>query len=83
MGEDVEKLKQRWPLLDYLQKQNWLHSPRVTTPSSSDSAHCMRKLSLRSMSMPARISSTVMAAAGVGMSFALSSCHVIYPSVKA
>ena len=24
MGEDVEKLKQRWPLLDYLQKQNWV-----------------------------------------------------------
>lgn len=28
MGEDVEKLKQRWPLLDYLQKQNWVAQPR-------------------------------------------------------
>jgi DNA primase len=27
MGEDVEKLKQRWPLLDYLQKQNWVGQP--------------------------------------------------------
>jgi DNA primase len=27
MGEDVEKLKQRWPLLDYLQKQNWVAQP--------------------------------------------------------
>ena len=27
MGEDVEKLKQRWPLFDYLQKQNWVAQP--------------------------------------------------------
>src|SRR5215469_16145425 len=27
MGEDVEKLKQRWPLLDYLQHQNWVAQP--------------------------------------------------------
>src|SRR5262245_64416087 len=27
MGEDVEKLKQRWPLLSYLQQQNWVAQP--------------------------------------------------------
>jgi hypothetical protein len=27
MGEQVEKLKQRWPLLDYLQQQNWVAQP--------------------------------------------------------
>ena len=27
MGEDVEHLKQRWPLLDYLQQQNWAARP--------------------------------------------------------
>ena len=27
MGEEVEKLKQRWPLLDYLQQQNWVAQP--------------------------------------------------------
>jgi DNA primase len=27
MGEDAEKLKQRWPLLDYLQQQNWVAQP--------------------------------------------------------
>jgi hypothetical protein len=24
MGEHVERVKQRWPLLDYLQRQNWI-----------------------------------------------------------
>jgi hypothetical protein len=27
MGEQVEKLKQRWPLLDYQQQQNWVAQP--------------------------------------------------------
>jgi hypothetical protein len=27
VGEDVEHLKQRWPLLDYLQQQNWAARP--------------------------------------------------------
>lgn len=27
VGEDLEKLKQRWPLLDYLQQQNWAARP--------------------------------------------------------
>jgi hypothetical protein len=27
MAEDVEKLKQRRPLLDYLQRQNWVAQP--------------------------------------------------------
>ena len=27
VGEDVEQLKQRWPLLDYLQQQNWAARP--------------------------------------------------------
>jgi DNA primase len=27
VGEDVKKLKQRWPLLDYLRQQNWEGSP--------------------------------------------------------
>ena len=27
IGEDVEQLKQRWPLLDYLQQQNWAARP--------------------------------------------------------
>src|SRR5215472_14918881 len=27
MAEDVEKLKQRWPLLDYLQRLNWVAQP--------------------------------------------------------
>src|SRR5262252_6012020 len=27
MGEEVEKLKQRWLLLDYLQGQNWVAQP--------------------------------------------------------
>src|SRR6201981_3358250 len=27
MGEDVEKLKERWSLLDYLQQQNWVAQP--------------------------------------------------------
>jgi DNA primase len=27
VGEDVEKLKQRWPLLDYLRQQNWPAQP--------------------------------------------------------
>jgi hypothetical protein len=27
MGEDVEKLKQRWSLLDYLQQQSWVAQP--------------------------------------------------------
>jgi hypothetical protein len=26
-SEDIEKLKQRWPLLDYLRQQNWEASP--------------------------------------------------------
>src|SRR5260370_38264689 len=27
VGGDVEQLKQRWPLLDYLQQQNWAARP--------------------------------------------------------
>src|SRR5438445_486143 len=27
LGGDVEQLKQRWPLLDYLQQQNWAARP--------------------------------------------------------
>src|SRR5260370_25615418 len=27
VGEDVKKLKQRWPLIDYLRQQNWEGSP--------------------------------------------------------
>jgi DNA primase catalytic core len=27
VGEDIEKLKQRWPLLDYLRQQNWNGRP--------------------------------------------------------
>src|SRR6202795_867733 len=27
VGGDVEQLKQRWPLLDYLQQQNWASRP--------------------------------------------------------
>ena len=34
MGEDVENLKQRWPLLDYLQQQNWTAQP--VSPASSE-----------------------------------------------
>ena len=37
MGEDLEKLKQRLPLLDYLRQQHWTARPSVTAPSSSDS----------------------------------------------
>ena len=56
VGEDIEKLKQRLPLLDYLRQQNWTGRPRGHAPSSSDSVRCTRKPGLRSMSTPAKMS---------------------------
>ena len=32
MGEDVEKLKQRLPLLDYLRQQHWIARPAAHGP---------------------------------------------------
>jgi len=38
MGEDLEQLKQRIPLLTYLQRQHWSGRPPHFAQSSSDSA---------------------------------------------
>jgi len=65
VGEDVEKLKQRLSLLDYLRQQHWTARPPLTAPSSSDSVPCIRKPALRSMSTPARISFTVTVLSGL------------------
>jgi len=70
MGEQVEKLKRRY--LTIYSSRTGSHNPRVTTPSSSDSDRCTRKLDLRSMSTPAKIFSIVMAAVRAETSFALS-----------
>jgi len=43
VGEDLEKLKQRLSLLDYLRQQNWVARPPLTAPSSSDSVPCIQK----------------------------------------
>jgi hypothetical protein len=67
IGEDVEQLKQRWPLLDYLQQQNWPPGQWVTTPSSSDSVRYTRKRGLRSMSTLVKISSTATVAVRVAI----------------
>ena len=67
VGEDVEKLKQRLSLLDYLRQQHWTARPPLTAPSSSDSVPCTRKPGLRSMSTRAKISSIATVAARVAI----------------
>ena len=62
MGEDVETLKRRLPLLEYLRQQNWKGHQRAD-PSLLDSVHCMKRPGPRSMSTHAKMSSTVTAAA--------------------
>src|SRR5207248_11795872 len=63
MGEDIEKLKQRLPLLDYLRQQNWTGRP------AGDGAEFVGLCPLHTethpsfYSTPAKISSTVTAAA--------------------
>lgn len=67
MGEHVEKLKRRWPLLDYLQGQNWV--AQLAGYDSEFVGFCPRTriLGRRSTLMPAKMFSTVMAAVRVGI----------------
>ena len=63
MGEDLERLKQRIPLLKYLQRHHWTDTAPALAPSSSDTVPYMRKPILPSISTLTRICSTVTAAA--------------------
>ena len=59
MGEDLERLKQRLPLLEYLQRHNWTARPAGARKSLLGCVHCIGKAALPSTSMPARICSIV------------------------
>ena len=61
MEEDLERLKQRLPLLEYLQQHHW--TPCRTGPAKSwwGCVPCTRKRALPFTSMPARTCFTVTA----------------------
>jgi hypothetical protein len=82
VGADVEKLKQRLSLLDYLRQQHWTARPIAHGPEFVGLCPLIRKPALGSMSTPAKISSTITVAVRAAISFASSSCPVIYPSAK-
>jgi hypothetical protein len=67
VGEDLEKLKQRWPLLDYLQQQNWAAQPAGYDSEFVGLCPLHRETRPSSMSMPAKIFSTATVAARVAM----------------
>jgi len=68
VNEDVKKLKQHQPLLDYLRQQNWDASP-AARGSSEFVGLCPlhQELGLRSTSRLARISSTATVVARVAI----------------
>ena len=66
MGEHVEKLKRRWPLLDYLQGQNWVAQPAGYDSEFVGFCPRTRILGRRSTLMPAKMFSTVMLRSGWG-----------------
>jgi hypothetical protein len=82
VGEDIEKLKQRLSLLDYLRQQNWTARPAAHGPDFVELCP-LHPETRPSMSTPAKISFTVTVAARAAISFALSSCPLICPSAKA
>ena len=65
MHQDLEQLKQRLPLLDYLLRATGRRAAWEPRPSLWDCVPCIRKATPRSMSTAARICSTAMAAAAV------------------
>jgi hypothetical protein len=81
VDEEVEKLKQRLPLLDYLRRQNWTAQP--AGHGSEFVGLCPLHPETRPSFYVNTISFTVTAAARAAISFALSSCPAICPSAKA
>jgi hypothetical protein len=66
MEEDLERLKQRLPLLEYLQQHHWTPCRRVPAKSSWGCVPYTRKRTLPFTSMPTRTCSTVMAVVAGG-----------------
>ena len=61
MHEDLEQLKQRIPLLEYLQRRRWTGCRVAAREEFVGLSRCIPMPSLRSMLMPARICSIVTA----------------------
>ena len=64
VGEDVEKLKQRLPLLDYLRQQSWTARPIAFGPEFVGLCPLHPEPGLRSMSTLAKISSSRISVSG-------------------
>jgi hypothetical protein len=82
VGEDAKKLKQRLPLLDYLRQQSWTARPIALGPEFV--GLCPLHSETRpSFYVNARKNLFYCHGCGQGaISFALSSCPVIYPFAK-